>query len=512
MRRPLSILFLPLVLSLAFVGSNLPRVEPVRANEPRPPVDDIEVVTGRIDTTLTLGAWLKAHPSETVVDSAPTDRPLEEMCVSAKSQVKIGGRTAARWAVFNVPRPTPGETLPEDTPDIASRECHLRAIWLVVDEPDSARAHALADALSKLVDARLGKSTPRTEMGGPGHAHWTEPRKWAGPGTTVVLGISPQENREIPADEGVVDTEMTRPQGVSILAYAPYSGLDDIGGPDFNRAFAYLDEEEQWEGKWYLDKADSAISRVTIPSIASDLRVVMSHLRSKSFPSPPSPASAALVRAASAIFDQAPRLKPPQRAALLLAGDLVLQRTASAFELGSDTTSANYHLYKSLVTAGVEYGPEAYMVGHPYARKWLWEAYRLDSLGTAGHTALLELLASGWKTSAGCEENVDEIARVIEHGEAAMRRGDIDPLIQYYVGIAYQDIYSLARGHYYEGYSNPAEYEPKAEEARVLGIERLRTSLLSGLKDRHLRRDAWRTAVRLMLHKTSQPRYFCFDD
>jgi hypothetical protein len=192
-----------------------------------------------------------------------------------------------------------------------------------------------------------------------------------------------------------------------------------------------------------------------------------------------------------------------------LAGDLVLERSAPAFD--TDTTKAPYRLYKALRAAGVEYGGQAYMVGYPYARAWLWDTYRLDSLGTAGHAALLELLATGWKTTAGCGDNVDEIALVIEHGEAAMRRGDIDPLVQYYVGIAYQDRFSLARGNYYEGYSDPKSYEAKAEESRILGIERLRTSLLA-LKERHLRRDAWRTAVRLMLGKTSHPRYFCFDD
>jgi hypothetical protein len=92
-----------------------------------------------------------------------------------------------------------------------------------------------------------------------------------------------------------------------------------------------------------------------------------------------------------------------------------------------------------------------------------------------------------------------------------MRRGDIDPLIQYYVGIAYQDRFSVARGDYFEGNTGAESHTPQTEEARLLGIERLRTSLLS-LKVRHLRRDAWRTAMRLMLGKTSQPRYICFPD
>jgi len=504
------LLFLPLIATLAIGGSG-PSHPTIARGSAVPSVDELDVLTGRIDTTITLGDWLKTHPSEIASDFVPYEPEIEQICRTAGALTTVGGRPATRWAVFTVPRPPADETLPDDGPDVANRVCHLRAIWIAVEDRDSASARAFAGKLAQLIDAKLGKGVVRTKMGGPGHARWKEPRRWAGPGTTVVLGISPQENREIPADEGVVDTQIIWPQSVSVLAYAPYGGLDDIGGPDDDRANAWMDEEEALRGRWYLDKADSAIARVSIAPIASDLRLVMSSIRSNTFHSQPSPGSAALVRAAAAIRDRGPSLQPAERAALLLAGDLVLQRAASAFELGSDTTSAQYHLYKSLVAAGVDYGREAYMVGLPYTRKWLWDAYGLDSLGSAGHAAMIELLASGWKTTAGCSAKADEIAMVIEHGEAAMRRGDIDPMIQYYVGIAYQVIYSLGRGHYYDGEAYTKGYEPKADESRVLGIERLRTSLLS-LKERHLRRDAWRTAVNLMLNKTNQPRFFCWED
>ena len=111
------------------------------------------------------------------------------------------------------------------------------------------------------------------------------------------------------------------------------------------------------------------------------------------------------------------------------------------------------------------------MVGRPYARAWLWEAYRLDSLGTTGHAAFLELLAAGWNTQRGCSsKTIDRTAAIIEHGEAAMRRSDIDPLIQYYIGIAYQDRFSVARGDYFEGNSGAEAHTPETEEARVRAI------------------------------------------
>lgn len=473
----------------------------------------LNLFTGRIDTTITLGAWLATNPGEIVSDSIPNWPPIEQVCRTTRSRVSIGGRSATRWAVFNIPNPPADETLPPASADFANRACALRAFWLVAEEPDSARARALASSLTLLIEARFGAGAPRSGIGGSGHARWLEPRAWSGPGTTVVLGVSPREHPVVTSEEAEVDTtRISSPRAVSILAYAPHGGFDDFGGPAYDRATAYLTEEEQWEKQWVLDKADSAIARVTNPSIAADLRLVLNRLRSNGYLDTVwTPAATALVRAARAIKLRAPTLDPRQRAALLLAGDLVLQRAAPAFDPSADTTKAHYRLYRELTTAGIQYGGQTYMFGYPYSRAWLWEAYRLDSLGAIGHLAFRELLAAGWKTTPECRENLDEIALTIEHGEAAMRRGNIDPLIAYYVGIAYQDRFSVARGNYYEGFATREHYEPKADEARMLGIERLRTSLLT-LRERHLRRDAWRTAVRPMLGKTSQPRYFCFDD
>ena len=484
-------------MSLGIVGSNPNRLALARTASAHYAADELDAFINRIDTTITLGAWLKSHPSDVVSDSIPYHTEIEEVCRTARSSVSISGRRATRWAVFTIPRPTPDETLPEGGEDVAERVCHLRALWLVAEEPDSARASSFASSLARLIEARLGKTTS-TKRGGSGYYAWIEKRTWVGPGGTLVLGINPSGDRGS--------------RSVRILAFAPYGGFDELGGPDDDRATAYFGEEEAWETKWSLAKMDSALARVTIPSIAADLRLVISGLQPKGWlDTAPSPASVALVRAAAAIRDRAPTLDPASRAALLLAGDLVLERAAPAFEI-NDTTTTHYRLFKALVAAGVEYGGEAYMVGRPYARAWLWEAYRLDSLGTTGHAAYLELLAGGWQTGEVCgSETVDKTGLIIEHAEAAMRRSDIDPLIQYYIGIAYQDRFSVARGDYFEGNSGAESHTPQTEEARVRAISWLRTSLLS-LKVRHLRRDAWRTAMRLMLGKTNQPRYFCFPD
>jgi hypothetical protein len=504
MRLPL-IPLISILGSLAVYGSPEPRF----SDAPRlaPASDKLDALIGPIDTTITLGVWLKQHPDEALTDSAPnSDDHESQICAWTKSRLTIEGRRAVRWAQFNIPNPPPGETLPADGADVAARECRLRALWLQVAEPDSLRSHALARTIARIIDVKLGNSQPKLMIGAPGAANWLEPRTWQGPGTKVVLAIRELEYFRNPESYENDSSKIIYPRSVLVVAYAPFSGLDDTDDPNWDLWARHLDEDEAWERTWILDKIDSAIARVDITPIATDLRTVLKALRSsRMFDSIPPPTSAALVRAAGAIHDRAPALPPAQRAALLFAGDLVIQQAASA--LYTDTTKPAYRLYKALTAAGVEYGPETYMVGYPYTRAWLWEAYRLDSLGVTGHSALLELLAIGWHTSGACEENTGSIDRVIERSEAAMRGGNIDPVIQYHIGRAYSARYAVASARQLQ-YADTQYAAQAAEEARIRGIEWLRTSLLA-LKPPHLRRDAWRSAVRLMLHLPSDVRISC---
>jgi hypothetical protein len=518
-----SITIAPLVTCLLVAGWDGPQLGGAPSTPDAAPLDWFVALTSRIDTTITLGAWLRANPGGTVSDSVPAGAPAEEICRTTRSRIPVEGRTGFLWALFDVPDPASTDRLPAATSDIAERICRLRAFWLQIEEPDSVRAHDLALALGRRIRNKFGRGDARVKMGGRGTDGWLDPRTWRGPGTTLVVGVSPPEieHVELPpppesdSEEVVLETRKTdsvrvvAPRTVSLVAYTPHSGLDEAGSDEWEQAHAYVTEEEEWSKNWVFEKADSAIVHVPIATVMSDLMQVIHAVRNFGSTDPVPGAGSALVRAVKTIHDRAPSLGPAQRAALLLAGDLALSMAAPAFE--TDSSKSSFRRYKALTAAGAEYGPETYMIGYPYTRSWLWDAYRLDSLGNAGRAALVELLATGWKTEGGCGTDVDQIGLVIEHGEAAMRRGDKDPLIPYYVGIAYQDRFSLARGNYYEGYADPMHYEPKAEESRLLAIERLRQALLT-LKQPHLRRDASRKVMRLLLSKPSQPRYFCFDN
>ena len=478
---------------------------------PRPEVAQRDVVTmlaEPIDTTVTLGAWLTAHPDDRVSDSIPAAAFDDEICRATRKKVVFAGRMGFLWALFQIPAPPADEMLPVDTIRLAERVCRLRVLWLEIEEPDTARARSIATALSGLLEKRLGAGENKLAITAKGAAGWLEPRTWKGPGTTVVLGIIPPAYEQ--SDEGPDTTRLINRRTISVVAYTPLSGFDDLSSKDWDRSVAHLTEEEAWEKAWLSQRIDSAIARVGIKEIERDLLTVMRRVRAVGMLDSAAEGHAELVRVAQFIRDSVPLLPPSRAGTVLFAGNLVLTHAAGVFD-PADTTSSRYSLLKNLKAAGVEYGPEAYMIGYPYTHRWLWDAYRVDSLGPGGHAALVQLLASGWKTTAGCEDNVDQMALVIEHGEAAIRRGDKDPMIPFYVGLAYQDRFSLARGDYYEGYADPKRYEPLAEQGRVRGIQHFQAAL-GTLEPRHLRRDAWRTGIRLMLGKPSQPRYFCFDD
>ena len=154
-----------------------------------------------------------------------------------------------------------------------------------------------------------------------------------------------------------------------------------------------------------------------------------------------------------------------------------------------------------------EKDPEGY--GYQNPRAWLWEAYHTDSTGRAGRAAFVELLGLRWPDDNSCTGN--EYKGVIEHGEAALARGDDNPLIHYYVGSAYKTIYDLA--HYENSeVGNPAAFKSQAESARLKAIEHLRAAVQS-LPNGTTRREAWMKAMRMILHRSGeQPEYVCFSD
>jgi hypothetical protein len=145
-----------------------------------------------------------------------------------------------------------------------------------------------------------------------------------------------------------------------------------------------------------------------------------------------------------------------------------------------------------------------------YTRSGLWDAYRTDSLGPAGRLAFIELLYNAWSTKPDCADGRAGYDRVIQHGEAALRSGQTDPLIHFYVGEAYRDVYSLAHGGG-QGRVNEKDFESRAEPARRQAIAHLAAALKT-LRQAPARHAAWDDAVRLILSAHTEPSFFCIYD
>jgi hypothetical protein len=268
--------------------------------------------------------------------------------------------------------------------------------------------------------------------------------------------------------------------------------------------------ERHSEPRVFYQNADSAIAWAGLPKIATDLQQVLTHVRSiagkgdtLAYPR----VDEALLRAVKGTHDIAPTLSRSRRAAALLAADIVMFAAHPYFASNSASP-----LRDSLKSLGMTFTYLAIDQLVQNDRPWLWEAYRLDPSGRAGHAAFVELLGNGWTTKGACKEPGNEYDRIIEHGEADLRSGDTDPMVHFYVGSAYKTIFDAATVSPNDEYVDRRSFTAQAESARLKAIDHYRIALAS-LTDRTVRKDVWNRVMRLLLGRSGeQPEYICFYD
>jgi hypothetical protein len=523
--RPASAIFLATVASCALASCETPASKAqksassasdsatalsVAVSDSANPVD---LLTSRIDTTITLGAWLKSHPGDKVSIVAPVSGIGDPFCRGAVTEVKVLGRTFERSALFYIPAPPKAEKLPADTTRVAEDLCELRTIVLASEELVFNAGHAVRDSVALLVDKRLGPHRDKLPLGAgevPGNE---EGRIWNGPGTKVVVAAGPADKKATPegdapsdVDEGEPLSDSAKTGAVYAVAYAPGSGAQDFDTWE-SRHKGLAAQRASDQQTRYRD-IDSALVWAALPTVTTDLKLVLAFLRIRVddnlHESRPPQVDAALLRALKTIRDVAPSLPPQRRAAAFLAGDVTLAGTQATFSADSGS-----RLSRGLDSLGLTFAQVPGPDGFRNTRAWLWQAYELDSTGRAGRAAFAELLSLSWPVTAAC--NADEYIRMIEHGEAELSKGDNNPLIHFYVGSAYKSIYDWANFGTDEMVA-PASVKAQAESARLKAIEHFRVALQS-LSEPPLRREAWTKAMRLILHRSGeQPEYVCFPD
>lgn len=466
----------------------------------------LALMTRPIDTTISLESWLHGTAHSSVARNAPPGSIAEYVCRAVADSFVVHGRRWVRSAVFYRPEPPAGESLPVDTVRFAERNCRLRAIALVSLERDSTGVSAVADSLSRRIEAVVGRGKGGTTIDAANFRGWTAVRTWSQGSVRMMLGIVPAqpENR----DENNKIVGPPTPNQVVALTVAPHSGYDGA------RPLLYeYDLDKQGDAELLLEseRIDSAIAW-TSPALGADLRMLQ---RGRSNTEDEdrnswSPVDSALIRVATAVRDDVPRFEPRQRAAAYLAADLLFRHAAESF-LQEDSSSARYLLRKRLESLGVSYEHSPLGGVYVFGNGWLLDAYRADSTSRVGRATVLTLLGDGWGVHTACRDDGQGFDRVIEHGRAALARGMNDPLILYYLGLAYNDIVSLSKGSG-DIYADAREFAPRAADARAQSIAHFRAALDGGLRDPRLRRHAWRAAVALMLGDSSPTRFFCVYD
>jgi hypothetical protein len=453
-----------------------------------------------IDTSITLGAWRKTHPMDSVVPISITGYN-RGLCRTSIANVKVGAQTMIRSAVFDISAPPISEKLPADSVEAFNAFCTLRTIWMSADFPDSAAARVFADSVRRAIAVRLGTGKPQASLF-TYEADDAVGSTWKNQATTIVLAVQPAKKVRL-VTSGEADSTK-RGSRVLLVGYAPGSTVENLD------VWGARDKQQlDYEARFAYRVADSAIGWANVPAIATDLRFIIGQLRdeqtrddNKRDPR----VIPALLRAVKATHDIAPSLPPARRAAALVATDIVLFG-ALPYVPTNDTLPIN----RALTAAGITFDNLPIDDLLQNTRPWLWEAYRLDSLGRGGHAAFVELLSLGWSTRGACNEGGSDHEKIIEHGEAALRRGDTDPMVHYHVASAYKTIWDSAHMPENNELVDPAPFRPRADAARSQAIDHYRAAL-AGLPNVPERRLAWMDAVKLILGRSDEPAHICFYD
>lgn len=390
----------------------------------------------------------------------------------------IGGASFTRVAVFYVPT-VPGDRyeFPNDTAKLAERVCYLHEVRLEYESKDSARVSALADSLTAVLRSASG----------------------------AAVGFYPAVDREDP-ESG----EKTRHDAL-VIAVRDAGTRHAVNEEPREGEFVANGYDRDLSAQLEKPLFDSAVKLVTIPSIAADLRAIAAAKRDTTDSLHSAAHDSIVIRIYRATQASAANLSAPARAALLLAADRAL--VAYAGTMAEDTLTATDSSRRRLQAAGIPFEYNHLGVEYSYAGPWLEDAWNADSTGPAGRLMFVPLLAQGWRADSSCTSTGGSFGApgVIAHGEAALARGENDPMIHYLVAEAYQDDVALSSGALPPEYVDRKEWTRAATAARPKAIHHYRLAL-AGLKDPSLRRKAWINVMRLMLGARLNATFVCIND
>ena len=170
-------------------------------------------------------------------------------------------------------------------------------------------------------------------------------------------------------------------------------------------------------------------------------------------------------------LDQADKAEGQERAAMLLAGDILAAKLSCPTEDDTqhycDDLRSNFALHHLTMRLSELDG------GSYYQHDLLWRVWREYPATEWGERAVVLLLDSGWDTSMTCANGADQFRAVIKQGEPllnAAKPTPYRPVILHLLGEAYATWWTLSHETGMEDYVDPKQYLEGAEDARTKAI------------------------------------------
>ena len=455
---------------------------------------------------MTLGEWNKAHPDETTVRVSPYKfDPRPELwgawCARTEQRLPLpDGKEALRYAFFYPPSPPTDFSLPDDheSEGLLDR-CKLGLIW-ITGPIGTGDGESLAKETARSLGERIGRPNDTHRLSYVGSAYWREVALWLIDSSLFFSAY---------------DFDKSVPLAAGIL---PISGFKlDI---DANKDW-YISSHGDFIVRMTNDLATAGIRlREAIKASGIDgptqdsLKVLFQLNESQQKGLRPDKRRMTPERAVRALGDwlaKADGCIPQQKAAALLAADIILSEIDSSFGIsdpGEKTARA------ALAKLGADFKENHLGGGVFYVRSWLLSAQQMDPNGPIGDLAFRILMENGFDTSGMCQNGRDQFKEVIRRGEEYLKKPfspEAGRAVELMVAEAYRDIVALAEG-LRKDYADPKDYSEAAPAAWQKAIEHFRVALAQApdtVENRANWSDAWRLIAGL---PPAHLRFFCIYD
>ena len=439
---------------------------------------------------ITLGTWKTLHSTDTLelYSSKLASYPNETWCARMVSELlQYSDRKVKRTAYFYLPAEPDAPALPSNVrqEELVS-ECRLGFVWTEVEDADSTRAEAFAEALRESIKADLGSGEMDVKLNWIGSANWRRTALW---------------------ENGTIEIASAATFGLgsrSPIPAAIVGAASDISGIGFRsvdaRTLAAVREKYVARHRPIWSRIEEALSIAELGGQAeASFRAALKLVTASDGWWSRSPTDSEQ----SAIFDAVDQwlitsgpLPPARRSAALFAADQLFQESRGPrWREGEDPP-----IRQRLEAQGARFEWAHLGDSYFYTHTWLREALLLDPDGRAGELAFLTLMEMGFETSAKCEDQHGEGFRaVVAQGQEYIRRrpaSAIAPDLRFLIAQAYGDIVALAAG---SAYTDPDrnEYRLEAASARMRAIEEFRIAFASSNSTPRAR-ESWPEAWRLI--------------